>query len=1622
LNAKVYIAIVSLLFIFQLKAQQDVGVSNMIAPLSGCSVGTASTNINVIVRNYSLSSAFPNTITVKYRINSGPITSELVGSILGPNASFNFTFLQPANLSACGNYQIKVWTQKTGDVNPLNDTLNYLFINDCTPIPGIIAGPSLLCDNVNADSLVVNGGTFSYGYQWFQQIVPAAFAASGNTSNKFYLNNLGDSSTYYIRYEGGFCPGINTPLFGIGISPTIITGVVSPDLVLCADNVTGNISVSTYTAVIDNWEQSNNGGFTWNPLGIASSTININYLTNSALFRSSIKSGVCGTQYSDTISVTVEPLIIPGTISGATNVCSGFSATNLTLSGQANHFGYEWYSSTDNVTFTPTGLTTSVNYVSNITQTTYYKVVFFGNTCANAETPVVALIVDPPVNGGTVSPNFFLCASNITGTVSVSGYTDTLLYWEQSNNNGTTWFSTGVSADIYDISYITATARFRAAIQSGICAIDYSSEIIVNVEPLVIPGNIVGATTVCGTSNLDTLSLVGFNNTASLFWYYSYDSVTTISANITNDTLITSNINQTAYFFVILTNAYCPSDTTAVITIQVDPYLNLGVPSSDLLLCENNVAGTVSISGFSSTISDWEQSNDGGATWFSTSDNSIAHDISYLIADANFRALIESGLCGSGYSDTISVTIDPVIIPGVITTGGDVCATSNTYTLILTGNTNDFGYQWYSSTDNINFIPTGITDDTLTVNNLTQTTYFKVILAGNGCPDDETNIATVTVNFPLNLGVTSTDLTLCSTNTVGGVSLTGYATSLIDWEQSNDGGLSWFSTGDNSQTHDISSLTASAQFRAVVDAGACGSGISDTISVVIESPIISGIITGSTAVCSGANMNTLVLTGNSNDFGFAWYSATLNTSYFPAGSSNDTIIISNLTETTYFKIILNGNSCVDVETTIFTVQVDQPLQLGITSADIALCSSNIIGSVSLSGYATNLVDWEQSNDGGTTWFLTGNNSASHDISYLTSSAQFRAIIDAGACGSGISNTILVEIEDPIIPGVILGNTVGCTGANNDTLVLSGHANDFGFQWYSATLNTSYFPTGITNDTIIISNLTQDTYFKVILNGNNCSDDETAIFTVIMNPNLNLGTTSPDLALCSSNIVGSVSLSGFSTTLLDWEQSNDGGATWFSTGDNSSSHNISSLTTSAEFRAIVDAGACGSGISDTISVIIQNPIVPGLITGDTIVCSSYNTDTLILMGNSNDFGFEWYYATLNTSYFPTGVFNDTIIISGVPVTTYYKVLLNGLNCPDNETLIFTIQVDPPLQLGITSADLNFCSNNIVGPVSLSGFTSILVDWEQSDDGGTTWFSTGDNSSTHDISSLSASAFFRALVESGTCGSGYSDTISVTIDPLGLPASIGFNFSACVGSSDLDSMKVLNHTGSILYWQYSTDNGVNWSPTANSDSIYYANYLQQTTIYQLITSHGPCPNAVSNNVTAIVYPLPTVSAGQDTVILLGTATQLFGSGGSFGIWTPNSYLSDPSLPSPNCYTQQTTNYAYTVIDANGCTNTDYVQISVVDDTAGLTFIIYNIITPNGDGKNDFFTITGLNTIDKYLIKIFNANGNLIFSSSDYTNDWGATHKGEIVPDGTYLYAVEIDDITKYRGFLTIMKGND
>ena len=74
----------------------------------------------------------------------------------------------------------------------------------------------------------------------------------------------------------------------------------------------------------------------------------------------------------------------------------------------------------------------------------------------------------------------------------------------------------------------------------------------------------------------------------------------------------------------------------------------------------------------------------------------------------------------------------------------------------------------------------------------------------------------------------------------------------------------------------------------------------------------------------------------------------------------------------------------------------------------------------------------------------------------------------------------------------------------------------------------------------------------------------------------------------------------------------------------------------------------------------------------------------------------------------------------------------------------------------------------------------------------------------------------------------------------------------------------------------------------------------------------------------------------------------------------------------------------------------------------------ISPNGDGKNDSFDLSGMNV--SYLA-IYNRYGQEVYAKKDYTNEWHGQTEGGTLPTGTYYYMIELSSGESKTGWVYI-----
>jgi gliding motility-associated-like protein len=123
-----------------------------------------------------------------------------------------------------------------------------------------------------------------------------------------------------------------------------------------------------------------------------------------------------------------------------------------------------------------------------------------------------------------------------------------------------------------------------------------------------------------------------------------------------------------------------------------------------------------------------------------------------------------------------------------------------------------------------------------------------------------------------------------------------------------------------------------------------------------------------------------------------------------------------------------------------------------------------------------------------------------------------------------------------------------------------------------------------------------------------------------------------------------------------------------------------------------------------------------------------------------------------------------------------------------------------------------------------------------------------------------------------------------------------------------------------------------------------------------------------------------------------------GASGGITTTN--IDDYIYETPGKYVVTLTSF-----NTSGCALS--VSRELVAEPA---LVIANVITPNGDGKNDTFVIP----MPGSSLEVYNRWGKSIFKTTNYKDDWG---KG--VANGTYFYVVDTPGGNHCKGWFEVLE---
>ncbi|MEP5106225.1 MAG: DUF6443 domain-containing protein, partial [Ekhidna sp.] len=470
---------------------------------------------------------------------------------------------------------------------------------------GSIGNAQTLCYNGNASALTntstASGGDGSISYQWQYSTngISGWTNLSGQTSTTYDPPSL-TSSRWYRRRAVSCGETKYSNSIKITIHPTLSAGSIGNAQTVCYN---GNPSALTNSAsasggdggISYQWQYSTNGTSGWTNLGSqTSTTYNPPALTSSRWYRRRAVS--CGeTKYTNSIKVTVNPTLNPGSIGNAQTLCYNEDPSAITNStspsGGDGSFSYQWQYSTNGTSgWTDlSGATSSTYDPSALIASRWYRREVV--SCSETKySNVIAVSIHNELLSGGISGNQTICyntsAATLSSTGAASGGGSGLTYQWQQSADGTAWSNIGgATSATYSPGTLTAETWYRRGASTTDCSTVYTSSVKVSIDGVTNGGAL--EETVFNSSSVEVFGTTDVNlqltcETGNIIkWQYKTSGGWIDVAN-TTDTYNEVNVTVPTYYRVEVKNGTCSSAYSNEVYVNVlpEPGFDFGIRTS----------------------------------------------------------------------------------------------------------------------------------------------------------------------------------------------------------------------------------------------------------------------------------------------------------------------------------------------------------------------------------------------------------------------------------------------------------------------------------------------------------------------------------------------------------------------------------------------------------------------------------------------------------------------------------------------------------------------------------------------------------------------------------------------------------------------------------------------------------------------------------------------------------------------------------------------------------------------------------------------------------------------------------------------------------------------------------
>jgi len=259
-------------------------------------------------------------------------------------------------------------------------------------------------------------------------------------------------------------------------------------------------------------------------------------------------------------------------------------------------------------------------------------------------------------------------------------------------------------------------------------------------------------------------------------------------------------------------------------------------------------------------------------------------------------------------------------------------------------------------------------------------------------------------------------------------------------------------------------------------------------------------------------------------------------------------------------------------------------------------------------------------------------------------------------------------------------------------------------------------------------------------------------------------------------------------------------------------------------------------------------------GDINVCSGSNSTTLTLNSYTGSIvrwesSFDNFF-TAGTTISST---SSSITVTNLTKTTYYRAIINSTSptsCTGLATSSTFLSVKPTKSGTIFAVNNSICSGGTV-ELTLSGQQGNVNKWMRSTDN-VNWTNIT-NTTVNLVETLSSAGtyYYKVEVQTPSCGSAVlSDAKTITVTSGTPPVGGSVSSSTHTSTTNSGTLTLSGYSGTIVKWQKSTNDGVNWTDITNTTTSNSYTNITTKTLFRAQLQSGTCGFAYSSNGTVSI----------------------------------------------------------------------------------------------------------------------------------------------------------------------------